>query len=74
MERIAAICDNVPVHAGLETVVEEPEFAGVEIIRTAPYSAHAVPLITPILCVHACNHIQKHFVGCLALLDLVMGV
>ena len=34
MEHIAVICDNVPVHAGLETVVEEPEFPGVEIIRT----------------------------------------
>ncbi|KAF0292857.1 hypothetical protein FJT64_009229 [Amphibalanus amphitrite] len=34
----------------------------------------AMPRITPIMCMHACNHVQKHFAGCLALMDLAMGV
>ena len=122
MERIAVVCDNAPVHVDLESVAAEPEFEGVEIIRSAPYSAPlnpieecwsamkaamkrgmaasfqqmmttqpgmtqtehrlryiehhidaAMPRITPIMCMHACNHVQKHF-GCIALLDLAMGV
>ena len=30
--------------------------------------------ITPIMCIHACNYVPKHFAGCLALMDMVMGV
>ena len=123
MDSIVVVCDNAPVHTDLETVQTEPEFEGVEVIRTAPYSAPlnpieecwsamkaamkssmaasfdqmmtpetgltqtehrlrylerhidaAMPRITPIMCMHACNHVQKHFAGCLALMDLAMGV
>ena len=34
----------------------------------------AMPRITPLMCMRACNHVQKHFAGCVALLDLAMGV
>ena len=123
MDRIAVVCDNAPAHVSLETIQEEPEFEGVEIIRTAPYSAPLNPIeecwsavkaamkggmassfaemmatevgltqtehrlryierhidaamtrITPMMCMHACNHVQKHFAACLALMDLAMGV
>ena len=44
MDRIAVVCDNAPAHVSLETIQEEPEFEGVEIIRTAPYSAPLNPI------------------------------
>lgn len=33
----------------------------------------AVPVITPVLCLNACNHVQRHFAACLALAELSMG-
>lgn len=123
LDRIVVVCDNAPVHRGLETVVEEPEFQGVELLRTAPYSAPlnpieacwsgmkaemkrtmsstfwemmrtedgltqtehrlrylerridaAVPVITPLMCLKVCSHVQRHYASCLALEDLPMGV
>ncbi|KAF0292848.1 hypothetical protein FJT64_009220 [Amphibalanus amphitrite] len=123
MENVVVVCDNAPAHTDLEAIQAEPEFEGVQILRTAPYSAPlnpieecwsamkaamknsmtasfqemmtpetgisqtehrlrylernidaAMPRITPIMCMHACNHVQKHFAGCLALMDLAMGV
>lgn len=44
MERIVIVCDNAPVHVRIEAVAEEPEFAGVTIIRSAPYSAPLNPI------------------------------
>lgn len=43
-DQLAVVCDNAPVHAGLERVVEEDEFAGVLLIRSAPYSAPLNPI------------------------------
>ncbi|KAF0299222.1 hypothetical protein FJT64_003510 [Amphibalanus amphitrite] len=125
MENVVVVCDNAPAHTDLEAIQAEPEFEGVQVLRTAPYSAPlnpidglhrwsamkaamknsmtasfqemmtpeteisqtehrlrylernidaAMPRITPIMCMHACNHVQRHFAGCLALMDLAMGV
>jgi len=122
-DSIVIVCDNAPVHAGLETVISEYEFIGATILRTAPYSAPLNPIeecwsvmkaamkrkmassfnemmappasgmtlkehrlryleatvddamltITPMLCLRTCNHVQRHFPGCLAKEDLIMG-
>ena len=33
----------------------------------------AMPRITPLVCLRACNHDQLHFAACLTLADLAMG-
>ena len=33
----------------------------------------AMPRITPLICLPACNHVQRHFAACMALADLAMG-
>jgi transposase len=43
-ENVVVVCDNAPVHCSLETVIEEEEFSGVELLRTAPYSAPINPI------------------------------
>ena len=43
MDRVV-VCDNTPVHNGIETVATEAEFEGIEIIRMAPYSAPLNPI------------------------------
>ena len=102
--------------------MEEPEFAGVELLRLAPYSAPLNPIeeiwsaakavmkremattfanmvntepgvtqhehrlryleekidramenVTPLMCMRACNHVQRHWPNCMALDDLLMG-
>lgn len=121
LEQVTVICDNAPAHTDLETVVAE--FPGVELLRTAPYSAPLNPIeavwssmkasmkaamaasfdemmntapgltqqehrlrflearidaamerITPVMCLQFCNHVQRHYAGCMALADLSMGV
>ena len=42
-EDIVVVCDNAPAHSALEEVIEEEEFAGVNILRLAPYSAPLNP-------------------------------
>ena len=42
LDQVTVTCDNAPVHTGMETVVEE--FPGVELLRTAPYSAPLNPI------------------------------
>ena len=44
MGHIVVICDSAPVRAGLEAVAAEPEFVGVQVIQTAPYSAPLNPI------------------------------
>ena len=44
MDNIVIVCDNAPVHADLEKVVEEDEFLGATILRSAPYSAPLNPI------------------------------
>lgn len=44
MDRVVVVCDNAPVHAGLETVFEEEEFRGATLLRTGPYSAPLNPI------------------------------
>ena len=43
-EELVVVCDNAPVHSALEQVTEEEEFAGVNILRLAPYSAPLNPI------------------------------
>lgn len=123
MNRTVVVCDNAPVHNGIETVAAEEEFEGVEILRMAPYSAPLNPIeecwsafkaamkqsmavtfadmlasregltqtehrlryieehidraiiaVTPMCCLNCYNHVQKHYAGCMALVDLSMGV
>ena len=123
MNRTVVVCDNAPVHNGIETVAAEAEFEGVEILRMAPYSAplnpieecwsafkaamkrsmavtfadmlatregltqtehrlryieehidRAITAVTPMCCLNCYNHVQKHYAGCMALVDLSMGV
>ena len=119
---LVVLCDNAPVHTSLERVTEEGEFAGVTLLRLAPYSAPLNPIehiwsamkaqlkqqmsttfgemarvtpgltqtehrlryleskidtamatVTPRTCLRACNHVQRHFPGCLAREDLPVG-
>ena len=43
-EELVVVCDNAPVHAALEQVAQEDEFAGMTILRLAPYSAPLNPI------------------------------
>lgn len=43
MASVVIVCDNAPVHAGLEDVVQD-EFAGATLLRSAPYSAPLNPI------------------------------
>lgn len=38
------VCENAPVHAALERVTEDEDFAGVTLLRLAPYSAPLNPI------------------------------
>ena len=42
--RIVIVCDNAPVHVDLEVVAGEAEFAGITLLRAAPYSAPQYPI------------------------------
>ena len=42
LDQITVVCDNAPVHTDLEMVVAE--FPGLELLRTAPYSAPLNPI------------------------------
>ena len=42
LEQATIVCDNAPIHTDLEAVVAE--FPGLELIRTAPYSAPLSPI------------------------------
>ena len=44
MENILVVCDNAPCHTGLETVLEEVEFQGAQLLRMGPYSAPLNPI------------------------------
>ena len=44
MENIVVVCDNAPVHNGLESVFEEDEYEGAWLLRAAPYSAPLNPI------------------------------
>lgn len=44
LNNTVVVCDNAPVHSGIECVAEEEEFVGVEIVRMSPYSAPLNPI------------------------------
>ena len=54
-DQFAVLCDSAPVHSGLEAVCEEPEFMGVQLIRTAPYSAPLNPIEELLVCYESRN-------------------
>jgi transposase len=43
-DQIVFVFDNAPVHSGLENMLQEPLFAGVNMLRLAPYSAMLNPI------------------------------
>lgn len=45
LDNIVVVCDNAPVHADFESIVEEEEFYGAEILRASPYSSPLNPII-----------------------------
>ncbi len=44
MSEIVVVLDNAPVHVSLESVSQEEEFRGLELLRLAPYSAPLNPI------------------------------